>query len=219
MSAVWRRMDYDVQAASRFPFIGERLCLDFVNTEILAEGRRADLLGGFHDLVGWCVAARLLSRTKARDLEPRWRETPQARRAFRDALELRAGLREMAERLAAGRTNVPQPLLDRLNTVLRHRAGDLSVVRSPAGYELRYRAHRSVPSQMLVPIAESAVDLLTAGDLSLVKKCQNPRCILFFYDTTKNHARRWCSMEVCGNRAKATAHYRRNRRLAEDAPG
>jgi predicted RNA-binding Zn ribbon-like protein len=63
--------------------------------------------------------------------------------------------------------------------------------------------------QLIVPIAEAAADLLCHGDLSLVKKCGNPRCILFFYDTTKNHARRWCSMAGCGNRMKAAAHYRR----------
>ncbi len=60
--------------------------------------------------------------------------------------------------------------------------------------------------------AESAADLLCTGDLSLVKKCQHDACILYFYDTTKNHARQWCSMELCGNRMKAAMHYRRKKR-------
>jgi len=47
-----------------------------------------------------------------------------------------------------------------------------------------------------------------------VKACQNPQCVLLFYDTTKNHARRWCSMAACGNRAKVAAHYQRARRPA-----
>ncbi|MCI0410524.1 MAG: CGNR zinc finger domain-containing protein, partial [Acidobacteria bacterium] len=55
-------------------------------------------------------------------------------------------------------------------------------------------------------------DLLSEGDLTLVRKCENPACILYFHDTTKNHARRWCSMRACGNRAKVAAHYRRRRR-------
>jgi predicted RNA-binding Zn ribbon-like protein len=45
-----------------------------------------------------------------------------------------------------------------------------------------------------------------------VKKCRNSACILFFYDMTKNHARQWCSMRLCGNRMKVAAHYRRQRR-------
>ncbi|HNJ42487.1 MAG TPA: CGNR zinc finger domain-containing protein [Acidobacteriota bacterium] len=35
--------------------------------------------------------------------------------------------------------------------------------------------------------------------------------MIYFYDTTKNHTWRWCSMSLCGNRAKAAAHYRRKR--------
>ena len=53
--------------------------------------------------------------------------------------------------------------------------------------------------------------LLSEGDPALLRKCQNPRCILYFYDTTKNHRRRWCSMAGCGNRAKVAAFYQRNR--------
>ena len=62
---------------------------------------------------------------------------------------------------------------------------------------------------LLVPIAEDASDLLCDGDLSLVKKCKNTTCILYFYDTTKSHTRSWCRMALCGNRAKAAAHYQR----------
>jgi predicted RNA-binding Zn ribbon-like protein len=69
---------------------------------------------------------------------------------------------------------------------------------------------------LLVPIAESAAGLLTADDLTLVRKCQNPQCILYFYDTTRNHARRWCSIAVCGNRAKVATHYRRRRQGPQD---
>jgi predicted RNA-binding Zn ribbon-like protein len=60
-------------------------------------------------------------------------------------------------------------------------------------------------------IAESAVELLTQKDLALIKKCNDPICTLFFYDESKNHTRRWCSMDRCGNRAKASIHYRRKK--------
>ena len=65
--------------------------------------------------------------------------------------------------------------------------------------------------QLLGLLAEAATDLLCTCDLSLIKKCQNPECVLFFYDTTKNHARHWCSMSLCGNRSKVAAHYHRHR--------
>ncbi|MBH0192038.1 MAG: hypothetical protein HP492_09850 [Nitrospira sp.] len=59
--------------------------------------------------------------------------------------------------------------------------------------------------------AEAAGNLLCRADFALIKKCGNPACILYFYDTTKNHTRNWCSMQVCGNRMKVAAHYWRNR--------
>jgi len=79
------------------------------------------------------------------------------------------------------------------------------------GYETRQRRSIDQPDQLLAAIAASAAQLLGGDDLSLVKACQNPQCVLFFYDTTKNHARRWCSMAACGNRAKVAAHYQRAR--------
>jgi predicted RNA-binding Zn ribbon-like protein len=84
-------------------------------------------------------------------------------------------------------------------------------VRTKDGYDTRFLARWSGPEQVLVPVAESAAGLLSSGNLALVRKCENPECILFFYDTTKNHGRRWCSMSACGNRAKVAAHYRRTR--------
>ena len=192
-------------------FIGERLCVDFVNTEVIAGGNRVDLLGSFDDLAGWCAAAQLMSSAQANELTRQWAGGRDAERTFKQAIQLRATLRGMLERLAAGRPTVPPATLDSLNDVLRTRAGDLKVVRTKTGYQTRYRPLFVEPAHLLVPIARSAADLLSTGDLTLVRKCQNPHCILYFYDTTKNHARRWCSMTACGNRAKAAAHYRRTR--------
>jgi len=42
-----------------------------------------------------------------------------------------------------------------------------------------------------------------------VRECGNPACTLWFLDTTKAQRRRWCTVEICGNRAKAAAHRRR----------
>lgn len=66
----------------------------------------------------------------------------------------------------------------------------------------------SEPAQLMVPIAQSAADLLCRGDPALVKLCANPECQAFFYDTSKNHTRRRCGTQ-CGNRMRVAAHYRR----------
>ena len=195
----------------RFQFVGERLCLDFVNTELVRGGQRVDLLGGFGDLLRWWTAAGLARPAQARTLVSRFRDRPETARTHQEALALRTVLREIMALLAAGETAVPRAALDRLNQVLRERAGDLVLRRNASGYETRFLRRLDRPRQLLVPIAESAAELLSRDDPSRVKKCENPLCVLYFYDTTRNHARRWCSMKACGNRAKVAAHYERTR--------
>jgi predicted RNA-binding Zn ribbon-like protein len=70
---------------------------------------------------------------------------------------------------------------------------------------------------MLWPVARSAADLLTsAEELARVGQCADDRgCGWLFFDTSRNHSRRWCAMKDCGNRAKARRHYRRQRKARQ----
>jgi predicted RNA-binding Zn ribbon-like protein len=65
--------------------------------------------------------------------------------------------------------------------------------------------------RVLWPVVHDAAGLLTSQELKRVKKCADERCGWLFFDTSRNHSRRWCSMESCGNRAKARRHYERQR--------
>ncbi|QET06087.1 MULTISPECIES: CGNR zinc finger domain-containing protein [Cupriavidus] len=65
------------------------------------------------------------------------------------------------------------------------------------------------PMQCLVPLALSAADLLANGDFSLIRKCESETCSMWFYDRTRAHRRRWCSMALCGNRHKVAAYRKR----------
>ncbi len=58
---------------------------------------------------------------------------------------------------------------------------------------------------------EAAADLLATGDFTLVKRCEDETCVLWFYDQTKSHHRRWCSTVLCGNRHKVAAYRKRRR--------
>jgi predicted RNA-binding Zn ribbon-like protein len=116
----------------------------------------------------------------------------------------------MAEELAKTAT-ASEETLAAVNDALKARVGYRQVVR-PAG-EAAYTEHfedvAGLPDVTGL-LAGTAADLLCHVDPSLIRRCENPRCILYFYDTTKNHARRWCSMGACGNRAKAVAFYHRH---------
>ena len=67
----------------------------------------------------------------------------------------------------------------------------------------------SLPESLLLPIGEILAKLVCEEDFTYVKACEGPTCTLLFADHTRGHARRWCSMAACGNRAKQAAH--RNR--------
>jgi predicted RNA-binding Zn ribbon-like protein len=136
--------------------------------------------------VAWAVRANLSDLSQAKSLLQGWSGRPKAARVLKFALDFRETLREMKEE-----------------------TGYAEVVRTEEGFEKRFRADFNDPGRLLTPIAEAAADLLCYGNFAYLKKCEGADCVLHFYDTTKNHSRRWCSMAACGNRAKAATFYQR----------
>jgi len=198
----------------RFQFVGHYSCLDFVNTQFTKNvGRPTDLLRAFADLIEWLGEARLINRKQLQRALKSWGSGESADRVYQTALALREALRAMAERLAAQRP-VPRTSLEAINRTIGKRPGCVLLARSSGRFEEKTRFDLDEPEQLMVPIAQSASDLLCHGDLALVKRCANPGCGAFFYDTSKNHTRRWCSTTGCGNRMRVAAHYRRSHRKA-----
>lgn len=193
-----------------FLFVGNQLCLDFINTQLVLNEQPVDLLATFSDLVTWLVQTRLLTEENAKKIERQWGKQATGTQTLEQARAFRATLREMIERIAAGRP-VSQVAIEAINDMLRYRVGCTQLIRRNGKVERGFQAESQDANQLLGLLAEAASDLLCTCDLSLIKKCQNPVCVLFFYDTTKNHARHWCSMSLCGNRSKVAAHYRRHR--------
>ena len=205
--------------ASKFLFLGNRACLDFANTQVVDGGRPVDLLGGFGDLVAWLSEAGLLESDAAEDALRRWDGTPEGERAFGKALSFRAALRGAFERVAEDEP-VPGEAVDEVNALLANRPGRDELVRTGEGFERRFRWEARDAEHLLAPVADSAADVFGRDDASLVKRCENPECVLLFYDTSRTHARRWCSMAACGNRMKARAHLERVRgRLGSEKDG
>lgn len=197
-------------AQSKFVFLGNCKCIDFVNTEVMKGEHVVDLFADFTDLVAWSREAEILSPSQANHMLKSWNGTREGEQALQVGRELRAILRKMVGRVVAGK-NVPQSAVDRINEHLRLQRGCNELVKTRAGFVKTLHSDFDKPSQLLVPIAEAASDLLCFSDPGLVKKCESESCVLYFYDTTKNHTRRWCSMSMCGNRMKVAAHYQRAR--------
>lgn len=203
-------MGSDRLRETKFIFIGNHACLDFINTLIVRNGQPVDLIETFLDLVSWLEQAGLLDRQEAEQAEQNWNGKPQGIRTFEQAREFRASLRKMVERIAEGKP-VSVTTIEAINSNLRYRVGYPQLTRRRGTFDRAFRVDSQEANQLLALLAESASELLCTVDFALIKRCQNPLCVLFFYDTTKNHARHWCSMSVCGNRLKVAAYYRRHR--------
>lgn len=202
-----------VSATRPFLFVGNHPCLDFINTELILEGQRTDLLEGCTDLVEWLIRAKILGTNEAKGTVSKLGQA-EGERLLNEAKAFRIILREMAEQVVA-RKPVPQSVLETINLLLSQRPGYPQLLRTNGRIARHFYSSTRGPAQLLAFLAEAASDLLCDKDLSLVKKCRNQACILYFYDTTKNHARQWCSMSICGNRMKVAAHYRRQRKGAK----
>lgn len=193
-----------------FLFVANQPCLDFINTQVVLDGRPVDLLATFSDLVAWLVQVHLLTEEEAKKIERQWGRQAKDTQTLEEARAFRVTLREMVERIAAGRP-IPQAAIEAINDLLRYRVVYPQLTSHRGIFEQKFQGESQDARQLLGLLAEAATNLLCTCDLLLIKKCQNPACVLFFYDTTKNHARRWCSMSLCGNRHKVAAHYRRHR--------
>lgn len=197
------------QRAGRFRLIGNLPWLDLVNTEAMSEGEPVDLLSDFGDLLAWMHEAGVITESAARSAEERLGKS-EAAAAFRQTVALRSQLRRMAERLTEGKGPTDDQI-EAINRVLAERTTHQRLVRKGKGFSLAQVAERESALQLLAPVAESAAWLLEQGNLELLRRCENPNCVLYFYDVTRNGRRRWCSMSGCGSRAKAAAYYERQR--------
>lgn len=206
------------RSAPWFPFVGGHRCVDFVNTEVIVKAQRRDLLTDLGAWLTWLVQAQVIDVETARTLDDRWAGKPAAERALAEVCDFRRAVRETLDRIVQGKP-VPRDVVELINQRLRARTGYVEVAKIRGGFTKRMHAEFAAPSDLLVPVAEAASDLLCDADFSLIRRCENHRCILFFYDQTKNHSRRWCSMQWCGNRMKVAAFYERRRRaLSPPAP-
>jgi predicted RNA-binding Zn ribbon-like protein len=194
----------------RFVFVGERLWLDFINTDDVQRGVRTDALAGFDALVQWLEAATVLDAERATGIRRRAQQQPAgATAALADARRIRAALRALAERgvhVADVRANA----VSEINRVLGRSAGTRRLEARPDGSFARsFVPVGDAFAGLMIPIVESAADALVLGELPRVHRCADPRCPRVFYDSTKNARRRWCDMATCGNRAKAARHRRK----------
>jgi len=181
-------------------FLAGHPALDFLNTRMRVNEDLVDLLQSDEDVLNWLKQARLPT--------PAINNKPKPLNLLRSAHALRESIRSLMEDRKGGRRGDPS----RLNRFLATGSGYPQLVWSKSNklWIETVRQQESAES-ILAPVAEAAAGLLTMGDFDLVKRCEDQTCVLWFFDQTKSHRRRWCSMERCGNRYKVAAYRARRR--------
>jgi predicted RNA-binding Zn ribbon-like protein len=194
-------------------FIADSLGLDFLNSIATPVDTPIDWLDSGDGLLKWLAQAKLvpvdaLNALKARAMPGELDKIADQVRALREWF--RAFVRKHM-----GRPLTPKALreLGPLNRILERDEAFGQIVRHRHAdgdrLELRVMRRWRSPESLLLPIGEILARFVCDEDFTRVKACEGPSCTLVFADHTRRRARRWCSMAICGNRAKQAAH--RNR--------
>lgn len=192
--------------------IGEEPCLIFANT---VGGNRQlyehDYLNDYTDLLAWSRHAGLLTGDEVQRLLVEAAHRPvEAAIVFERAVLLRESIYRIFSAVAAGGSPEEADLVI-LNEALGQTLAKLQITPNISGFAWRWRDEPEALDVMLWPVIRSAGELLTSTRVERVRECAGDSCSWLFIDTSKNHRRRWCDMNDCGNRAKARRHYARNR--------
>ena len=129
------------------------------------------------------------------------------------ALQRIRELRELLYRLlsaAAGKQRVQGEDLKCFNGVLAEAMSNTRIEQTGKGFAWHCCPGGGGLDSLLYRIVKSTADLLVSDQLERIRVCADPLCGWLFLDSSRNRSRRWCSMDSCGNRAKARRYYQRH---------
>jgi len=203
-------------------FLADDRALDFLNSVSAPWGSEIEWLGDGRELIDWLekagmvpvqVAYRFRNEISAGALDEVAGRARDLRQWFREFVVAHAGRPLDGSAFSE---------LGRINNILArdevYRQIELQEVAGQdlngVNFSLRWRYERrwEAAEDLLLPLAVAMGDLLCDADFTRVKNCQGHNCTLWFHDISKNHTRRWCSMSICGNRAKAATHRAKKRK-------
>ena len=193
---------------AEFLFLGNQLALDFLNTRPVPADAPIELLSDFRALLNWFQAAKLLSISEVRTLQKRWGESTEARKTLVRVRRLREMLRAELLRWERGEAIRPT-VVSELNRLMTLYPMKTRLLVDPGGAVEQAWFEAREPEDLVAPLARSAAALFANVDRKRVRKCAH--CVLHFQDISKKGTRRWCSMQLCGNRLKVAAYAARQR--------
>jgi predicted RNA-binding Zn ribbon-like protein len=207
-------------------FVADSLGLDFLNTLATPAYTEIEWIGSGEDLISWVLQAGLVSppviselrkRTVPGEFDAVAAQARTLREWFRGFVKVHKGKplrpKVLQELTPLNRVLVRDEEFSQVvaRETVRKRSGQADQDESPvSGLAWSPQRRWRSPDAFLFPIAKAMAQLVCEEDFRRVKACEGPRCTLVFVDRTRGGVRRWCSMAVCGNRAKQATHRERS---------
>lgn len=181
-----------------FPLISGNLALDLVNTEVVRWGTQHELLLSSNEILLWLHTMEQHGHLLPQQIVGNHREY--AEELFESALQIRPLIRKGLEAMIADE-KIDSDWVKLLESF---------VEKAPMSYHLHKSGLLPVPignpgAAFQSLIALDALKLLAGEHYKLLRRCTNPECVLLFMDASGR--RKWCSMKICGNRAKVARHH------------
>ncbi|MBV1867046.1 MAG: CGNR zinc finger domain-containing protein [Marinosulfonomonas sp.] len=199
-------------------FLGDDTALDFLNSVAVPRATEFEWLESGPDLLDWLVASGLCSEDELCHLR-KDAFTADIEQAARDIREFRDSFRAFIQTVS-GHPNLlaEHQMIGTINSLLGSgaqyiqidQAPDISAQAKPLILTSKHQLQSAL--DLLPRIAAACAYLICNADFRYVRNCEGSGCTMYFQDVSKNHRRRWCSMDVCGNRAKAAAHRKHKKR-------
>jgi predicted RNA-binding Zn ribbon-like protein len=188
-----------------FIFVGDHPAIDFANTLSMSQGQWIDHLRVWADVIDWLSLAGL-STDPALHIP-----TSRSAEAVKSVVELRRAWKAELDKVVAG-GNLSDDSIKQLNDLLAEDVFHETLHRSgKTGFQLdRSSSQLSGEKLALAILSRQIAHFLAEANFGYLHRCANTTsCVLYFYDTTKNHRRQWCSTALCGNRHKVAEFRKR----------
>ena len=191
-----------------FLFVGNQPILDLLNTKPVLANGPAELLPDVHALGRWLIASGMAASPKTKALVRSWRHSAQAATFLKELILFRERLRDAVVRIESGSAPA-EDFIKEVNSLLAQYPLCTSLWKQNGRLvrEILFVPRR--PADFWAPIIDAVADLLSETDTSRIRRCES--CVVHFLDTSKKGSRRWCSMNICGNKLKVAAYQRRKR--------
>jgi predicted RNA-binding Zn ribbon-like protein len=191
-----------------FLFVANRPILDLLNTKPVLANGPTELLPDVRALERWLIASGTVSSVNDKAAVRGWRNSAEAEAFLKQLIAFRERFRDAVLRIET--EMLPSDaFLSEVNSLLLQYPRHTSLSKRDGKLTRETFVEFRKPADLWAPIVDATADLLVEAESSRIRKCES--CVVHFFDTSKKGSRRWCSMNICGNKLKVASYQRRKR--------